>query len=666
MNFLQELHKAEKSKDYSAYIKIANKFLSEHADKYPPKIIEITKSRRDIYIKKRSKIRGKIDILSEILQHASNAELRMLQKCCPMAKKFINNQEKKDKAISASAKHDALITDALITKNKDLSISREEKSSSNVAINYFQIQLSSTFRVTPLNVKSTKTSQLGISELISLDNEFMPIVLIERDTESLKIKKLHWIAFPSALRGGYHYAELVDKYAELRPIDAYLNFTQEMLEEKREIKIQSIVMQSDNYNIGIGYCNEQFRKWLTEVHEINVFKACTTEPNSDAIYLPQKSYPTLTSILNGINKTNEGSTVYSADILIVNESDCTPMYKISAAFAVDISKKNIQQDPLAYPYVYLKTKTTSSKKALHNNPLCILQANNRAPLALHPLHNPTRSGVKNIAKSLKPSELKDIAIASKIENPNSISEEYILSIAHQKNVQIKKIIFIIDKHNEKEVKSRFQEVSEKWSLPFEPEYVMDLKDVFLLLDNCPCLLIMSPYIYMQNPYTLQLLSENLRKYSSFSSGCILNHLQTASKKEIYDNISAGMYLSINQYAQTGRVTLEAKNLTLSLLPTDIKVLSNHYDFSLFDTDILVSEIRDFGNTEDISLILSHACSRQSARGKHNVCTTRICASYIKSPTLNMSIMLDRENSRYIIDNLNHINDTTTNVVELLS
>lgn len=171
---------------------------------------------------------------------------------------------------------------------------------------------------------------------------------------------------------------------------------------------------------------------------------------------------------------------------------------------------------------------------------------------------------------------------------------------------------------------------------------------------------------MQNPYTLQLLSENLRKYSSFSSGCILNHLQTASKKEIYDNISAGMYLSINEYSQTGRVTLEAKNLTSSLLPTDIKVLSNHYDFSLFDTDILVSEIEDFGHTDDISLILSHACCRQAARGKHNVCTTRICASYIQSPTLNMSIMLDRENSRYIIDNLNHINDITTNVVELLS
>ena len=127
-----------------------------------------------------------------------------------------------------------------------------------------------------------------------------------------------------------------------------------------------------------------------------------------------------------------------------------------------------------------------------------------------------------------------------------------------------------------------------------------------------------------------------------------------------------MYLSINQYAQTGRVILEAKNLTSSLLPTDIKVLSNHYDFSLFNKDILVSEIKDSSHTDDISLILSHACCRQAAMGKHNVCTTRICASYIKSPTPNMSIMLDRENTRYIIDNLNHINDITTTVVELLS
>ncbi len=663
MKLLQDLHKAEKSKDYNAYIKIANQLLSDYAGAYPPNIIETTKSRRDIYIKKLTKSCRKINILSEILQHASNADKRMLQKCCPLAKKYITTQETKDKVIFAPPRHDTTITDALITKNKDLSISREVKSSKKVVINYFQIQLSSTLTVSLLNIKSTKISQSGVNEVVSLDNEFMPIVLIEYELESSKIKQLRWIAFPSALRGGYHYAEVVDKYAESAPIEAYFKFTQEILEEKREVKIQSIVMQSDNYNVGIGYCNEQFRKWLTEVHEIEVIKASRTVPKFDTVYLPQKSYPTIACILNGTDNTNSESAVHSVDILIVNESDYTPMHKLSAAFAVDLSKQDIQQDTLSYPYVYLKPKTTSSKKTRHKNPLCILQSNNRAPLALYPLHNPTRRDYN--ARSSNQFEPKDIAIVSKIENLNSMTEEYILSIAHQKNVQIKKIIFIVDKDNEKEVQFRFQEFSERWLLPFQAEYVKNLKDALLFVDNSSCLLVMSPYINMQNPYTLQLLSENLRKYSSFSSSCILNHLQTAKRKEIYDNISAGMYLSINQYAQTRRIILEAKNLTSSLLPSDIKVLSNHFDFCLYDKNILVSEINNSSHTDDIRSLLLHACCQQAVRGKHNVCSTRICSSYIKSPTLNMSISLDRESSRYIVDNLNYINEITTNFVDLL-
>ncbi len=664
MNPLQELFQAEKEKDYAKFIKLADRLLRDHSHTHPEKIIEITSSRRNYYKKLLANSCNRNKCLSELLQFTSHSDKKMLEKCCPSAKRDFANTRTKDEITPASAQSHNGITDAYITGNKDLLVSREEQASEKLSIGYYQMLLSSTLKITPLNFSSTHASQSGINDIISLDNEFMPIALVLRDTDSSKISRINWLAFPSALRGGYHFAEVVDKYGELGAMEANYRFTQEMISEERGIRFQYLITKPDNYNLGLGYCNEQFRKWLTKVHNITLLQSSTSAPKANVLHLPQKTYPTIASLLNGTCKANEEETIYSTEILAVSESDYTPLYKLSAAFAVDSNKRNIQQDILPYPYIYHNVKTISAKETHTPNPLCIMQANNRAPLALHPPNDPTREDFN--AESPKGSYHIDITIVSKIEDSNSITEEFILGIAHQKNVRVKKIVFIAERNGEKAVRSRFQEFSGRWQLPFQPEYVHKAIDAFKSIDSSTYLLVINPYICMQNPHILQLLSENLTRYSSFSSSCILSHLQTAKKKEIYDNVSAGMYLSLNHYSQTGRIMLEAKNLTSSLLPTDIKVLSNHYDFALYNTDLLAPEIGNCVHTEDIRQFLINACCRQAISGKHNVCSTRICSTYISSPTPNNSIILDRAISRYIINNLNRVYQVTTNIVDLLA
>ena len=154
-------------------------------------------------------------------------------------------------------------------------------------------------------------------------------------------------------------------------------------------------------------------------------------------------------------------------------------------------------------------------------------------------------------------------------------------------------------------------------------------------------------------------SDNQKKYQSFSSGCMLNHLQSAQKHQLYFNNSAGLYLSLDSYCDTGRAILQAKYITKSLPPTDICVLSNHYDLALYDSKSLQRYQFNCNHLEHLELFLAQASCEALLNGEHNVCTTKVCANYLRSPTLNMSLTVDPKTSRYIVDNLSSFMNKTT-------
>ena len=73
----------------------------------------------------------------------------------------------------------------------------------------------------------------------------------------------------------------------------------------------------------------------------------------------------------------------------------------------------------------------------------------------------------------------------------------------------------------------------------EPEYLNSL------MKKIPATLFVNQYIILQDPNTLKMLADNLQRKQSFSSGCMLSHLQSAKKKQLYFNNSTGLYLSFN-------------------------------------------------------------------------------------------------------------------------
>ena len=102
----------------------------------------------------------------------------------------------------------------------------------------------------------------------------------------------------------------------------------------------------------------------------------------------------------------------------------------------------------------------------------------------------------------------------------------------------------------------------------------------MLIDGkIPTTLFINQYIILRDP-ALSILADNLTKYQSFSSGCMLNHVHSVKKKQLISNNSAGLYLSMNSYSDTGRISLREKYCKHDT-SCEIYVLSNHYDLSLY-------------------------------------------------------------------------------------
>ena len=74
----------------------------------------------------------------------------------------------------------------------------------------------------------------------------------------------------AALRGSYHYAELVDSCSEFTGITAVDAFSKNFINNKERHKIHEILLNSGNYDVGLIYSNEDFRRWINIVHGISL------------------------------------------------------------------------------------------------------------------------------------------------------------------------------------------------------------------------------------------------------------------------------------------------------------------------------------------------------------------------------------------------------------
>ena len=657
MSLIQKLHQAEKNRNYKNYCEIVDQIKDSKELTLPPLLVRQIQARRDLYQSRLSKwITAR-----KIIEKIDSDNLEVIKKSCPALNKFINSQginlNKRLFSQSDSCKNELL--DATITRRKDLKLTWDKECHiAGQSIYYFQALLEDKFCITPLRQKSLEPATNDCQyDTIELDNEFMPIFVVDADNTEGIIKSVICIPFPSLLRGSYHYCELVANYSEFGGISAVNHFSRNFIDNNDYQKIHLISINPENYDVGIAYSNEDFRRWITVVHGISFTQQFLLDTDQNILVLPQDSYPTISMVVNGFKISSIQKSCDTSKIIIADDSDYEPLYKLSAQLPsnkIELQPKNTN----TFPCIFNKKNKLKTESILS-----VLQASGHSNLALYPPQNPISNFLDK--ESVVQSEQYKTIVIVNVTNAASVTEELILGLVQQQNICITHLIFRVDKQDEDQLKNKYNSISNTWNLKIKSLFNCDEENLRFLMQKTQNTLYINQYIILQDPNTLRILTDNLNLYQSFSAGCTLSHHQSTKKHQLFFNNSVGLHLSLNSYCDTGRVVLQAKNIVKSLLPTEICVLSNHHDLSLYKNQILLDYGFDQCDMDNFELFLVQASCNALLNGLNNVCTTKVHANYFMSPTLNMSITLDAHTSENIILNLDSIIHQVTSVSKLL-
>ena len=359
MDLIRRLYE-EENKNYKEFCDIAEEVLTSEKTLRPAILMRQIQERKDFYQKKLSNQYPKKIEVSHIIKKLDADSLLVLKKCCPHFSNISSFQfhEHSDSSCQLVNNKDR-IRDLSITKKKELKISwnPDYKACNNVF--YFQVLLESEFGISQLRQKfSSQPSEGWTTDLLELENEFMPLFIVYMDQSLGVINSVNLIPFPSALRGSYHYAELVNDCSEFSGISAIDEFTRNFINAPEEKKIETISIYSGNSDIGIVYSNEDFRRWINIIHNISIVKKRL--PSSDnVLMLPPNSYPTISLILNGFTRFCESTSLETSNILITDDSDYT---YIVVKLPLGYRKNNVGQEIL--PSIINHGLTTNTETVL--------------------------------------------------------------------------------------------------------------------------------------------------------------------------------------------------------------------------------------------------------------------------------------------------------------
>ena len=418
MSLIQKLHQAEKNRNYKNYCKIVDQIRDSKEITFPPLLVQQIQARRDLYHSRLSKL----ITARKIIEKMDSDSIKLAEKSCPALNEFIDSQgiDINTRPFNQSDSCKNQLLDATITKRKDLKLTWDhEFHIAEQSIYYFQALLEDKFSITPLRQKSLKPATNDCHyDTIELDNEFMPIFVVDADNTEGTIKSVTCIPFPSLLRGSYHYCELVANNSEFGGISAVDHFSKNFIDNNNNQKIHLISINPEYYVVGIAYSNEDFRRWINVVHGIRFTQKFLLDTDQNVLVLPQDSYPTISMIVNGFEISSSQKSCDSSNILIADDSNYEPLYKLSAQLPstkIELQHENTNTFPCIFNQKN-KLKTESI--------LSVLQASGDSNLALYPPQNPISNFLDE--ESAVQSEHYKILVIVNVTNAASVTEELIL------------------------------------------------------------------------------------------------------------------------------------------------------------------------------------------------------------------------------------------------
>ena len=661
MSLLLKLQQEEANKNYQKYCEIADEFLCSEEPLVPLILKRHIQARRDFYRSNFPDEFLKTFQVIDIIKKIDSDVIQVLKRCCPGLTDVIRLPDNYDKStvLDQLSQNIDKPLDAVITKRKELKIFwSDERKDLDTHIYYFQALLETEFKIIPLRCFiSREEGYEGRYDLLELDNEFMPLFIVYFNKVARVVDSVKCILFPSALRGACHYVELVNFCSQYSGMAAVDEFIKNFIGRKDDQKIRQISITPDNNDMGLVYSNEDFRRWINVVHGIKITNKTSFDNNNKVLVLPGNSYPTISLVINGFSGSSIHRSIESANIFIVDDVGCEPLYKLSVKYPLQPPEERFGKD-IVFPLIRNESTIFHTESALS-----VLQSTSDSHLALYPPRNPISNFLDH--DDSVGHDSAEIMVIIKLTEASDLTEEFLLALAQQTNVSICRFVFLLSHNQEDQIKAKYKTISAKWNLKIKASYNCDAGYLQNLMKKIPHVLVINQYIILQDPNTLRILADNLKRYQSFSSGCMLSHLQSAQRQQLFFNTSAGLYLSLNSYSDTGLIKMAAKNIMKTLPPSEIYVASNHFDLGLYSSQLLLSDKFDQNDVNNLEIFLIKASCEALLNGSYNVCSTKVSANYLRSPTLNMSLTLDAKTSQNIIKNLPRLLNDITSFSNLL-
>ena len=661
-SILARLHQAERNKEAGQYIELASELLTYHRQNYPGSILQNIRTRKDLFEKK---ARNPLKI-EDLIGRLAPLDAELISRCAPSHQAFRKIPSRVDGSTETCTNLVKGAKDLSITKDRNLCIDWRSELSQETDREFYQIDLADNAHLIRLETKSHKsyTDSNASRQVVQLDNELMPVFITSRKEASLTDLVVEHIPFPTLLRNGYHYAELVDAYPESETIESLRRFANHIAQSQEAKRVEQIIFSADSFDLGIGYSNELFREWLQSVHGIEVTVSPQDTRLSLTLFLPQRAIPSLSVILLGINPQSEAKPYFSTSIIAASAYDLSQMHKLRATFPTPNETAPSEHTAPSLPY-FLDQNNRYVRYADNEMPVCITTLNNEKRVALFPDLAPIANNIDNANAALIGEPL-DIVPVIKCHENAQIDEGLILSIFGQTRLTVNRPIFYLECDKDTEsVRRQFTEIAKKWILPTEHDVTWSSKELLSCLDKNTLYAFIDANIIIQDSSLLFQLGDILDRNKSFSTGCVLGHVTSSRSKEIYCNSTAGMYPSLARYTSEGVISLIAKNITATLIPTEMNVIANSPDLCMFKGKSLMSEWTRDVNSSNLDLALLEISCKAVAEKMANTITTRRAAHYLIAPTPNNEFILSRLVSEQIVANLKSIREQTSDILQML-
>ena len=477
-------------------------------------------------------------------------------------------------------------------------------------------------------------------------NELSPVYFHKRqingiNKEGLKID-FEFIPFPSLMRNGTHYSELVSYEPNQENLHALHKYHYHIFNGCAENKIDNINIMPQIKDSRCSRLNKDWEKWLEDIQGVKVTYVNSNIGGNIALSIVEYSYPTFAALIGGCeqNKTNKKNN--ERDILVADNITYTPLYRYRIKTNTKILSTN--NDPNTQ-YPKCETENGLSFKGYKNLPICIHT-------------NMLKSIDKDIPDNDSIGSSINIQVVVNIEDidKNSI-RLFLFTLMNQKEINLKNIIL----YTQYKVLSELaNELSEEYS--FKSIISCNRDTLKENINPEHIVLFSSQHILLRKENTIKRLVEHLDSEIITSVSCKINHVEVESEKIKDRKSSSGQLIKrIKKTEETNYLELETSNSFNQIHGTCYNVIANNHDFTLISGREIINSSNQIN---DMRTFITELTLDFIINAKINIVDTTIDVYNTNNKMLGCIVIKEANRVKKICENWETYNENISDEIQL--